>query len=32
VLLAAGFDEEKHPEVRHVQFEGTTLSNSSNSV
>jgi hypothetical protein len=25
VLLAAGFDEEKHPEVRHVQFEGTTL-------
>jgi hypothetical protein len=41
VLLAAGFDEEKHPEVRHVQFEGkygttrkwfATLSISSNSV
>jgi len=25
VLAAAGFDEEKNPYVRHVQFEGTEL-------
>lgn len=29
VLAAAGFDEEKNPEVRHVQFEGLDVDNAS---